>query len=214
MSDFKFEKRSGTEQAKFDHERDADFEAQQSDLANIPQSPMHNNLREFRLNRKFKKQQMAEFMGVTTRTYYAYEKGTRAVPSDALINLATKTNVDLHHLLVGRRIRQDASVVLAAMIDAQLISKKLRENYPDMAAETRAKIASYEVPTDWAEWPRMHPAVIDAAIFKFTRYRYFPEDLPAPPFFEDYHDDPGGYVLDMQAWQDIVEQDFETKTDT
>ena len=76
MSDFKFEKRSGTEQAKFDHERDADFEAQQADLANIPQSPMHNNLREFRLNRKFKKQQMSDFMGVRTRTFSQYEKGT------------------------------------------------------------------------------------------------------------------------------------------
>jgi hypothetical protein len=54
----------------------------------------------------------------------------------------------------------------------------------------------------------MHPDIIRDFVKIVTRYKFHPEDLPAPPLHEDYGDDLEGWERDMAEWQRIVDEDF------
>jgi hypothetical protein len=128
-----------------------------------------------------------------------------------LVNLATITKIDLNELMLGRRATPDAQIAQAAIVDMQLIMKMLRAEYPDMDADTRYEVACCAITTDWGDWPRMHPEIIHAALFKVTQYRYFPEDLPAPPFLEDYDGDRDSYEKDLEEWQAATQEYSEAR---
>jgi len=205
MTKFKLEGLSDAEQSDFDQASEEYLQAQVAKMDETIETTVGQNLKRFRLRRKYKKQDMARFMKVAARTYYAYEEGQRAIPSDALVNLCDATDADLHLLLTGRRAYEDYQVVRAAMADAKLISDMLQNDYPDLDLSFHAKIANYVLTTNWGDLPRMHPDVIKDAVYEFTRFRYFPEHLPSPPWFEEYDGDRDRYERDVKAWQAAID---------
>jgi transcriptional regulator with XRE-family HTH domain len=176
-------------------------------VRNAPTSPMHINLRALREKLELQKNEMAELMKVTSRTYYAYERGQRPIPSDTLIRLAMVTGADMNQILLGRAAPTDLNTVRCAVDDMVLIMKFLGTEYPDMDLQTRQEVSRVAVTTDWQEWSRMHPSVIRDAVKMVTRYRFHPEDLPAPPFWEDYVDRPDEYEEATRSWQANTDRD-------
>lgn len=209
MVNFKLAPRPDMHRAKNGKEYQIFLDRRLIEIRNQPVSPVHKNLQDFRLSHKLKKQEMAEFMGVTPRTYYAYEKGQRAVPSDALVGLATMTRADLNEILMGHSASTEFQTIQAALEDMNLIMKLLKTDHPEISGKIRYKIAHYVLTTDWGRVPRMHPESIRRAISRFTRYRDVPQDLPPPPFFEDYGKDQRQYEKDMKAWQTMVDENFD-----
>jgi len=173
-----------------------------------PKAPVHENLRNFRTSKKLKKKQIAEYMEVTTRTYYTYEKGTRPIPSDALVKLATMTRADLNEILMGRAASIEADVMRAGLEDLRIIEELLKTEYPKVTENDYHKIALRVVCTDWGHLPRMHPAVIRQAISQTTRYRDEPLSLPAPPRFEDFDKNENRYEKAVKDWQRLVDDNF------
>jgi hypothetical protein len=103
-----------------------------------------------------------------------------------LIRLAIVSGAYLNELLLGRSAPTDLQAVRCAVDDLMLIIKFLGTEYPEMDEPTRTEVARFAVSTDWQGTSRMHPSVIRDAVRMVTRYRFHPEDIPAPPFWEDY----------------------------
>ena len=154
------------------------------------------------------KQQIADLMGVTTRTYYAYEKGTRAIPSDALVRLATLTRADLNEILMGRPASNQAQVMRSGLEDMRILDGLLRSNYPELDEEDRNKVGRRLVTTDWGDLPRMHPEAIRRAVSETTRYRDEPLELPAPPLFEEFGGRQNDYEQALLDWHRMVDDNF------
>lgn len=175
-----------------------------------PVSPLHENLRTLRINRQLKKQDMADLMGITPRTYYTYESGARPVPSNSLARLATMIDVDLDMLLMGRSLKPTPQIIESAIDDLMKILEFLDREYPTMDWKTRMKVARHAVMADTGDWPRVDPEMIRGSVKVLTRYKFHPENLPQPPNPDDYRDDdrPHGYERDMTAWQAIVDEDL------
>lgn len=169
-----------------------------------PDSPLAENLREFRRREGLNKKDVAELMGVTPRTYYAYELGTRSVPSDALIKLATMTRVDLNLLLMGRATETDHQSVRDAIDDMMKVMKLLGDDYPEMNMITRLSVARHAVTSDTGDWPRMHPEMIKASVHIVTGFQFNREDVPSPPNPDHYGDDMKQYEKDDADWMEMV----------
>ncbi|MCG7572525.1 helix-turn-helix transcriptional regulator [Phaeobacter sp. CNT1-3] len=177
-------------------------------VRNAPSSPLHVNLRTLREKLDLQKNEMAELIKVTPRTYYAYEQGLRPIPSGTLIRLAIVTGADMNQILLGRAAPTNLDTVRSAVDDMMLIIKFLATEYPDMDLQTRQEVSRFAVTTDWQGWSRMHPSVIRDAVRLVTRYRFHPEDIPPPPFHEDYGNDQEQWERDMAEWQRIVDEDL------
>lgn len=173
-------------------------------LGAMPSNAVHENLRRFRIARNLKKQDMAAMMEVTTRSYYDYEQGTRAIPSDALVRLAILTSGDLNEILLGGPVTPRPETINSAINDFCVVLKFLDKEYPEMDMQTRMSVARFVLTHDWQGLPRAHPGVIRDAVRLTTKYRYHPEDIPAPPFWEDYEDQ-DQFDQDMADWQARVE---------
>lgn len=208
MSDYKLLARTEDEWAKLEAEEQRRFELERMEIANAPDSPLHENLRKLRERMNLKKQEMAKIMEVTPRTYYTYEEGARSIPSNTLIKLAVRTGVDLNTLLLGRSGTTDRNLIQSAIADLVKITDFLKVAYPKMDGKTAMKVAKFSVTFDWQGWPRLHPDMIRDAVRMVTRYRFHPEDLPAPPFWEHYGEDQALYEENMAAWQAMVDEDF------
>lgn len=183
-----------------------DYNRQYMEAYYSPDSPIEENLREFRRRQGLKKKDVAELMGVTSRTYYAYELGTRSIPSDALIKLATMTRVDLNQLLMGRPAEIDHQSVRSAIDDLMKIMKFLGENYPKMDMNTRLSVARHAVTSDTGDWPRMHPQMIEGSVKTITGYRFHRADIPSPPNPDHYGDNMEQYEKDDAAWTAAVSE--------
>ncbi|MGJ8609540.1 MAG: helix-turn-helix domain-containing protein [Octadecabacter sp.] len=170
-----------------------------------PENPTPTNLLRFRLKKRLKKQTVAEMMNVTPRTYYSYENGSRPIPSDALVRLATLTGADLHEILMGRPAAINADVIKAGLIDMEIIERMLIKDNPEIDESTRSKVVRRVVTTDWGELDRMHPSAIRRAIATVTRYSSDPTSQPAPPYYKDYEDRPEDYEQAMLEWQSVVD---------
>lgn len=173
-----------------------------------PDAPVHDNLLRFRIRERLKKRQIAELMGVTTRTYYAYEKGTRSIPSDALVKLATQTRADLNEILMGRPESNQAQVMRSGLEDMKILDGLLQSNYPELDEKDRHKVTRRIVTTDWGNLPRMHPEVIRRAVAQTTMYRSEPLELPAPPLFEDFGGRQEDYEQALKGWYQLVDDNF------
>lgn len=173
-----------------------------------PDLPLHQNLRRFRIRKGLKKQEIAEMMGVTARSYYAYEEGQRPVPSDALAKLATMTEADLNEIVMGRTARDDLQTIRAAIDDMMLIMKYLVTEYPAMDMKTRLEVARHAVSADTGDWPRTHPEMVQGSVKIITRYRFHPEELPPPPDPDRYEDNPELYERKQAEWQVMVDEDL------
>lgn len=183
-----------------------DYNRQYMEAYYSPDSPIEENLREFRRRQGLKKKDVAELMGVTSRTYYAYELGTRSIPSDALIKLATMTRVDLNQILMGRPAEIDHQSVRSAIDDLMKILKFLGENYPKMDMNTRLSVARHAVTSDTGDWPRMHPQMIEGSVKTITGYRFHLADIPSPPNPDHYGDNMEQYEKDDAAWTAAVSE--------
>lgn len=175
-------------------------------VRNAPSSPVHANVQALRERLKLQKNEMAELLEVTARTYYAYERGLRPIPSTTLVRLAMVTGADLNEVLLGHPAPTDFDAVRCAVDDLILIKKYLSNEYPEMDEQTRTKVARLAVTTDWQGWSRMHPSIIRDAVRMVTRYRFHPEDLREPPFWKDYGENSDLYEKAMEAWQAEVDQ--------
>jgi transcriptional regulator with XRE-family HTH domain len=184
-------------------------ELEEGYVRNSPTSPLHTNLCALRKKLKLQKNEMAQLMEVALRTYYAYEQGLRPIPSTKLIRLAVVSGVDLNELLLGRSAPTDLQAVRCAVDDLMLIIKFLGTEYPEMDEPTRTKVARVAVSTDWQGWSRMHPSIIRDAVRMVTRYRFHPEDMPAPPYWEDFGESREQYEAAMEAWQSKTDEDFD-----
>lgn len=167
---------------------------------------VHENLLRFRVRRKLTKQRMAELMEVTPRSYYAYEKGQRPIPSDALVRLAILTGGDLNEILLGRPARHDGGNVKQLLENFRRVLEYLERAYPKMDEKTRVDIAHRHTTTDWDGLPSLSPAVIQDFVKMLTRYRFHPEDLPPPPTYENYEGDDEAYEKAMAAWEAMAEE--------
>ena len=174
---------------------------------------IHDNLRNYRVRLGFTKQQMAEILEVTPRTYYAYEQGHRAVPTPAIAHLAILTRGDLNEIILGRPAPRSGKAAQVAIDEAIVVLKFLAVKYPDMSMEDRYKVVRLHALEDLGGLPRMHPDIIRDFVKIVTRYKFHPEDLPAPPFHEDYGDDHEGWERDMAEWQRIVDEDLGKQAD-
>ena len=192
--------------AEKEHQQDED--RRYMEAVNGPESPLHENLRKFRIQNGLKKQEIAASMGVTPRSYYAYEEGQRPVPSDALTKLATLTGADLNEIVMGRTARNDTLTIRHAIDDLMLIMKFLMREYPTMGMETRFKVACHAVTADTGDWPRTAPEMIQASVKVLTRYRFHPETFPPPPDSDHYEGNLDQYEQKLAAWQAMVDENL------
>lgn len=208
MAKFRLQSENTATKKKIAARNDKLQELEEGYVRNSQTSPLHTNLQALRQKLKLQKNEMAQLMDVTPRTYYAYEQGLRPIPSTTLIRLAVVSGADLNELLLGRSAPTDLQEVRCAVDDLILIIKFLRTEYPEMDEPTRTEVARVAVSTDWQGMSRMHPSVIRDAVKMVTRYRFHPEDIPAPPCWEDYGEKQNRYEQAMKAWQAMIDEDF------
>lgn len=67
------------------------------------------SLREQRTNRKFTRQQIADLLDISLRTYQTYETGTREPSITSLVKIADFYNISLDSL-IGRTFPKDSLV--------------------------------------------------------------------------------------------------------
>jgi len=206
MSEFEYLFRSEAEEADYEAHLAELQEAQHFTDQNAPVGSISENLISFRRRRGLKKVDVARIMGVTARTYFAYENGQRSIPSDALINLAVQTGVDIHQVLMGKPAVPDANIVRAALVDAAKIQAFIEKKHPEMEGATRNTVVRTCITTDWAGWPRVHPRAINAAVTRCTAYNPLHSELPAPPDFRDYRGDSKRYETDLADWERLAEE--------
>lgn len=200
--------RSEAEISKIEEDELRRRELEQIEIENAPDGKVHENLKKFRERKGLKKTEIAALMEITPRTYFSYEAGKNPIPSSALVKLATFTGVDMNEILMGRPARTDYAAIKSAFDDLTDIISFLENEYPTMTARTRLRIAKFHVSTDWHPWPRMHPDTIRESVRIKTRYRFHSEDLPAPPYWENYGDNQDLLEEAEAAWQATVDEDF------
>ena len=173
-------------------------------LAQALSVKVHENLEAFRRKRKFKKAEMAEMMGVSARSYYMYETGKRAIPSSALVQLEAFTGADLNEVLLGGSKAPKLDEIKFVVDEAIKALCFLGHNYENMSMKTKREV----IDRMFAWQPdgvRARPADIIDAVKSVTRYKYHPENLPAPPFWADYGGNQEAYDRDMEAWEKLVD---------
>lgn len=208
MPEFRFAAMSEQEEAAAELEMQLESERQDDEIRHGQLGSVHENLRRFRIRKGFNKQSMAEIMDVTPRAYYSYEKGNRAIPSTALVKLAVFTRCDLNEILMGRLAPSNDQTKMAAINDLKTTIEYLEQIYPKMSLETRLEVACFVVKHDWLGAKRMTPGNIRDAVIIVTRYRFHPEELEAPPYWEDYGDRQDLYDEAFAEWERIVEEDI------
>ncbi|MBN9888965.1 helix-turn-helix transcriptional regulator [Salipiger abyssi] len=95
----------------------------------------HIRLKALRKSYKLSQEEMAEVLQVSRRTLQDFERGKRAIPSDAVARLYGRFNCDLHALFVGQPYpisREDRASFVKAGLDAVF---ELMRKFPDMSAE-------------------------------------------------------------------------------
>lgn len=204
---FKPDTRSPDEVAEAEREEAERFHKEEMLRWFAPEGAIHDNLRKYRVRLGITKQQMAELLDVTPRTYYAYEQGHRAVPSPAIAQLAILTGGDLNEIILGRPAPRSGKATQVVIDEAVVVLKFLAVKYPKMTMEDRYKVVRLHALDDLIGFARMHPSVIRDFVKIVTRYKFHPEDIPAPPFHEDYGEDHERWERDMAEWQKAVDED-------
>lgn len=208
MSTYKFKKRSKSELAAAEAELEMDREREDEQMRFGPVGSVHTNLKQFRIRNGYKKQDLAQIMEITPRTYYAYEEGKRAIPSTALVKLAALTRCDLNEILLGRPAPSNQKSIQKSVDDLNATIEFLHAAYPKMDLATRLEVACFVVKSDWQNTMRMQPENIREAVRVVTRYRFHPEELHAPPHWEDFDKQQETYEGAMAEWESIVEGDI------
>jgi transcriptional regulator with XRE-family HTH domain len=195
------------EQQHADEEAEMQAMIDEQMLAEALSVRVHENLEAFRKKRKYKKAEMAEMMGVSARSYYMYETGKRPIPSSALVQLEAFTGADLNEVLLGGSKAPKQDEIRFVVDEAIKALCFLGYNYKDMPMTTKRDVIDRMF--KWQrKGERARPDDIIEAVKSVTRYKYHQEDLPAPPFWEDYGEDQEAYERDMAEWDKMVAEDF------
>jgi len=83
------------------HQRLTEFSRDQDSFERRKQFDVARGLRSLRLQLHFTQAEMAKVIGVSMRTYAAYENADRDVPSGAIAEIFSRFDVNLHTLLTG-----------------------------------------------------------------------------------------------------------------
>ncbi|MEL6683299.1 MAG: helix-turn-helix transcriptional regulator [Pseudomonadota bacterium] len=167
----------------------------------------HVNLQKFRISRGLKKSEMAQMMGVSAKSYYLYEVGKRAIPSNALVRLEAFTGADLNEVLLGAPktpTHERTQYIVDEAIKALCF---LGHEHPDMPMQTKRLVVD-EMFRWLRDMEKAKPSDVVEAVKLVTRYKYNQEKLPAPPFWEDYGGDQEAFDRDMAVWEKMVEEDL------
>jgi transcriptional regulator with XRE-family HTH domain len=178
------------EEAAWETQQEKRLALEDAQRRNAPSRPLHENLKALRAKFDLSQHEAAEIMGISERAYRTYEKGIRPVPSDALLNFATATGVDLNEMMLGRSLRPDSDLLEKFYSEIKTVRNVLSETYPKMDDATQLKIAQFAVTHDWR--PFYHsltdPELIRDAVIITTDYRFHPDEASAPPFWEEFSD--------------------------
>ena len=179
------------EEAAWEAQEERRIAFEDAQRRNAPSHPLHENLKALRAQFKRSQYEAAEIMGVSERAYRTYEKGLRPVPSDALVNFATATDVDLNEIMLGRPLRPDSALLERFYAEVKAVRNNLSETYPKMDDATKFKVAQFAVTHDWR--PFYHsltdPDLIRDAVIITTDHRFHPNEAPEPPFWEEFSND-------------------------
>lgn len=167
----------------------------------------HVNLQKFRISRRFKKSEMAQMMGVSAKSYYLYEVGQRAIPSSALVRLEAFSGADLNEVLLGAPKTPTDERTQYIVDEAIKALCFLGYEYPDMPMQTKRLVVD-EMFRWLRDMEKAKPSDVVEAVKMVTRHKYNQENLPAPPFWEDYGDDQEAFDRDMAEWEQMVEEDL------
>jgi transcriptional regulator with XRE-family HTH domain len=204
MPAYKFSSRSDAEVATQEAEQQFDYDREEQERRTGPHGTVHDNLRRFRIRNGFKKQEMAEFMEVTRRSYYTYEEGKRAIPSSALVKLAIVTQADLNEILLGRPSVTKQLTIETTVRELNATIEYLGVSYPKMDLATRLKVACFFAKYDWGDVRRVQAENIREAVRVVTGYRFHPEELPPPPLAEHFGERQDLYEEALASWNSLV----------
>jgi transcriptional regulator with XRE-family HTH domain len=107
-------------EAELELEHEAQLRQEERD-SRIAQCKPHDGLRKIRKDTKRSQAQMAASLGVSRRTYQAFETGKRAIPSDVIGLLYGQFDCDLHQLFTGLPVptpRKERATYAIAALDA------------------------------------------------------------------------------------------------
>lgn len=190
-----------------DETEEAQLQFEQDALQQALSTKPHINLQKFRVSRKFKKSEMAQMMGVSAKSYYLYETGKRAIPSTALVQLEAFTGADLNEVMLGAPKIPKHDRTKHIVDEAIKALCFLGREYKDMPMQTKRLVVD-EVFRWLRDMEKASPNDIIEAVKTVTRHKYHQENLPAPPFWEDYGDDEEAFHCDMAEWEKMVEEDL------
>lgn len=190
-----------------DEAEEAQLQFEQDALQQALSTKPHVNLQKFRVSKKFKKSEMAQMMGVSAKSYYLYETGKRAIPSTALVQLEAFTGADLNEVMLGAPKAPKHDRTQHIVDEAIKALCFLGREYPDMPIQTKRRVVD-EMFRWLRDLEKATPSDIIEAVKIVTRYKYHQENLPAPPFWEDYGDDQEAFDRDMAEWEKMVEEDL------
>lgn len=208
MSAYKLTKQTEEECAAADAEQSAEYEREEDDRRKGQHGTVHANLRRFRIRSGYKKQEMAQLMEVTERSYYDYEAGKRSIPSSALVKLAILTGADLNEILLGRLALTNQQTIENTVKELNSAVEFLGVKYPEMDLATRLKVASFFARYDWQNTVRLHPDNIKEAVKVVTGSRFHPEGIRPPPAFEDFGERQDLYNEALEAWERMVRENL------
>lgn len=207
MSEYILKAKTDREDTQLELEEQNRLHRELIEIENAPVSPVHENLRNLRRRMGFNRQEIAELMGITPKSYYNYEQGKRSIPSHTLVRLASSTGADMNTLLMGRAAETDLKVVRTAIDEMFKIMGTLINKYPKMPMDVRFEVARFSVTHDWGNWPRMHIEMIREAVKMVTRFKYHPEDLPPPPQWEAFDGNQMAYRQALAEWEQMADED-------
>lgn len=101
---------------------------------------LNKTLKKLRQSWDIPQVKMAGLMGVSQRSYAGYENGERSVPSEALIELAVRTNVDLNELFTGEKGRVGPEYNQSIAMKTVEILNLIESQYPKFSEERQLKL--------------------------------------------------------------------------
>lgn len=208
MSAYKLKKETKAEPTSAEAEQNAPYEREEDERRAGQYGTVHANLRQFRIRSGYKKQEMAQLMEITERSYYDYEAGKRSIPSSALVKLAILTGADLNEILLGRLALTNQQTIENTVRELNSAVEYLGVKYPKMDLATRLKVASFFARYDWQNTVRLHPENIREAVKVITGYRFHPEELSGPPNSEDFGERQDLYSEALETWEKMVCEDL------
>lgn len=116
------------------------------------------------------------------------------------------TGADLNEVLLGGSKAPNHDEIKFVVDEAIKALCFLTHNYQDMPMTTKRDVIDKMF--QWQrKGERVRPDDIVDAVKSVTRFKYHQDELPAPPYWEDYGADQDAYERDMAAWYKMIAED-------